>query len=89
MKMTLRHLIHRSPEAGTPEAGIPEVGIPEAAPRSVEELQARIEILTAERQQLRTVQASAEVLERNRCEIAATQWQLSYALIARYHPTAA
>jgi hypothetical protein len=76
MKMTLRQLIHRKPEAAP-------------APRSVEELQALIELLTAERQQLRTAQASADELERNRRAIAATQWQLSYALIARYHPSAA
>jgi hypothetical protein len=73
MTMTLRH-IH--PDKGAP------------AP-SVEELQALIGRLTAERQTLRATKADTEVLERNRREIAATQWQLSYALIERYLPQAA
>lgn len=73
MTMTLRHI---DPNEGAP------------AP-SVEELQALIDRLTAERQQLRATKADLEVLEQNRREIAATQWRLSYALIERYLPQAA
>lgn len=57
--------------------------------RSVEELQRVLENLTAERQRLRAVAADADALEGNRREIMATQWELSYALIARYLPQAA
>jgi hypothetical protein len=57
--------------------------------RTVEELQSLIDRLTAERQQLRTVHADRDSLESNRREIAAAQWELSYALIERYHPAAA
>ena len=57
--------------------------------RSVEELHSLINRLTAERQQLRSSHADREVLESNRREIAAAQWELSYALIQRHHPAAA
>ena len=71
---TLRQLLHRK-EGNTM--------------RTVEELQTLIDRLTAERQQLRTTHADRDALESNRREIAATQWELSYALIERYHPAAA
>lgn len=74
MKTTLRQLLHRK-EGHTM--------------RSVEELQSLIDRLTAERQQLRSAHADRDVLEGNRREIAAAQWELSYALIQRYHPAAA
>lgn len=51
---------------------------------SVEALTARIETLTAERQQLRSRCASARALERNRLKIARAQWELSHALIERH-----
>jgi hypothetical protein len=54
------------------------------SPRSVEELQALLDRLGVERQQLRLDGASAAALERNRLEIARLQWELSYALIDRY-----
>jgi len=57
--------------------------------RSVEELLDRLGALTAERQRLRLDGATQATLERNRLEIARTQWELSYALIARYVDTAA
>ena len=53
-------------------------------PRPVEELQARLDDLIAARQRLRLSGASPATLERNRLEIARTQWELSYALIERY-----
>ena len=74
MKTTLRQLIHRK-EGNTM--------------RSVEELKSLIDRLTAERQQLRSAHAERDVLESNRREIAAAQWELSYALIERYNPAAA
>lgn len=55
-----------------------------AAPRPVEELNARLDRLTADRQRLRLAGAGPSALERNRIEIARTQWELSYALIERY-----
>lgn len=73
MTMTLRHIVSDG----------------DGATRSVEELQRALDRLTAERQDLREVKAETELLERNRREIAETQWQLSYALIARYLPQAA
>jgi hypothetical protein len=54
--------------------------------QSVEALQARIDRLTTDRQQLREGRASGTVLERNRLELARAQWELSHALIARYLP---
>lgn len=53
---------------------------------SVESLTARIELLTSERQALRSKHASPATLERNRVKIARAQWELSYALIERYLP---
>jgi len=57
--------------------------------RSVEDLQAEIGVLTAERQRLRTTGSNESDLERNRLEIARLQWELSHALIGRYLRTAA
>ena len=57
--------------------------------RSVEDLQRSLDGLSAERQRLRSASAEPETLELNRREIMATQWELSYALIARYLPQAA
>jgi hypothetical protein len=53
---------------------------------SVEELQERISTLVERRQLLREQGKSALALERNRRELARCQWQLSFALIARYLP---
>jgi hypothetical protein len=55
---------------------------------SVEELQGRIGVLAATRQQLRAENAPHDVLEENRLELARTQWELSHALIQRYLPAA-
>ena len=55
---------------------------------SVEDLQARIGVLAATRQQLRADNAPYDVLEENRLELARTQWELSHALIQRYLPAA-
>ena len=60
-----------------------------APARSVEDLQAEIGVLTAERQRLRTTDANETDLERNRLEIARLQWELSHALIGRHLRTAA
>jgi hypothetical protein len=57
-----------------------------AARLTVEDLQRRIDVLTAERQRLRERRASVAALERNRLKIARAQWQLSHALIERYLP---
>lgn len=57
--------------------------------RSVEDLQAEIGVLTAERQRLRSIGSEENDLERNRLEIARLQWELSHALIGRYARTAA
>jgi hypothetical protein len=63
---------------------------PDALPaRSVEDLQAEIGVLTAERQHLRSSGSDEADLERNRLEIARLQWELSHALIGRYARTAA
>jgi len=51
---------------------------------TVEALLEEIGALVAERQELRAGGASRSSLERNRRRIARTQWQLSFALIARY-----
>lgn len=51
------------------------------ASASVEELILRLEGLVDERQQLRARSASARALERNRLQIARTQWELSHELI--------
>lgn len=59
------------------------------APRPVEDLLDLLGQLTAERQRLRLEGATQAELERNRIEIARTQWELSYALIARHLETTA
>jgi hypothetical protein len=56
---------------------------------SAEELSARLSSLVAERQELRARAASARALERNRLQIARTQWELSHVLIDRYLPATA
>lgn len=53
---------------------------------TVENLEAQIGGLVAERQSLREREAAAEALERNRLRLARAQWELSHALIARYLP---
>jgi hypothetical protein len=50
---------------------------------SAEELTARIAMLVAERQELRGRGASEASLERNRIQLARTQWELGHALIDR------
>ena len=50
---------------------------------SAEELTARIAQLVAERQELRDRDASDASLERNRIQLARTQWELGHALIDR------
>jgi hypothetical protein len=55
---------------------------------SVEALLEEIGGLTAERQLLREQGADPARLERNRVKLARAQWQLSHALIERYHPAA-
>jgi hypothetical protein len=56
---------------------------------TVEVLLERISRLTAERQRLRDEGADVARLERNRIKLARAQWELSYALIERYLPSAA
>jgi hypothetical protein len=53
---------------------------------SVEALQERISVLVARRQALRENGANPTALERNRRQLARSQWQLSFALIERYLP---
>jgi hypothetical protein len=55
---------------------------------SVEALLDEIGSLTAERQRLREQSVDAARLERNRVKLARAQWQLSHALIERYHHAA-
>jgi hypothetical protein len=55
-------------------------------PHSVEALLDEISGLTVERQRLRDRGVDAAKLERNRVKLARAQWELSHALIARYHP---
>lgn len=55
---------------------------------TVEALLDEIGGLTAERQRLRERGADAGRLERNRVKLARAQWQLSHALIERYHHAA-
>jgi len=54
---------------------------------TVEALMGEIGALTAQRQELRDVRASAAKLERNRIKLARKQWELSHALIERYLPS--
>ena len=56
---------------------------------TVETLQDRIARLVAERQSLRQDEASEGALEHNRREIASSQHELSWALIARHAPNLA
>lgn len=51
---------------------------------TVEALLVRVDGLARERQELRVGRAAAWTLERNRLALVHTQWQLSYALIARH-----
>jgi hypothetical protein len=53
---------------------------------TVEALTLRIAALVVERQQLRSANAAATELERNRLEIAGAQWELAHALIDRHLP---
>jgi hypothetical protein len=53
----------------------------------VEELSERVAALAAERQELRKVGASCEVLEENRVQLGRSQWALSHALIELHLPT--
>ena len=59
------------------------------AKHTVEELQRQIDVLAAQRQELRARQAPSAALERNRVELARAQWELSHALIERYLPAQA
>jgi hypothetical protein len=52
--------------------------------KTVETLTELLDALTRERQDLRASGAGSLTLERNRQTIAQVQWELSYALIARY-----
>jgi hypothetical protein len=52
----------------------------------VEALQGILGGLVREREELRAAGASHDELERNRVAIVRAQWELSHALIARYHP---
>lgn len=53
---------------------------------SVEVLQARLDELSRERQELRVAKAAEGELERNRLAIVEAQWDLSHALVRRYLP---
>ena len=53
---------------------------------SVEVLQARLDELSRERQELRVTKAAESELERNRLAIVEAQWDLSHALVRRYLP---
>jgi hypothetical protein len=55
-------------------------------PLPVEVLQDVLGELVREREDLRASGADPDTLERNRLAIVRAQWQLSHALIARYHP---
>ena len=55
---------------------------------SVETLNERITLLQAERQTLRAAGAGSAALERNRLQIARSQWELAHALIERHAPRA-
>jgi len=52
----------------------------------VETIALRIAELVVERQELRSANAPAAAIERNRIQIARLQWELAHALIARYLP---
>jgi hypothetical protein len=53
---------------------------------TAEDLGARLETLVAERQELRRRSASPRSLERNRLQIARTQWELGHVLIDTHLP---
>ena len=57
--------------------------------QTVESLTEVLGELTRARQDLRAAQAGSVALEQNRVAIAQAQWELSYALIARYLPSPA
>jgi hypothetical protein len=57
-----------------------------ASRRTVEALMEEIAVLATERQELRDRGAEPTRLERNRVKLARRQWELSHALIERYHP---
>jgi hypothetical protein len=59
---------------------------PATGTSTVEALQERIGAIAAERQELRVRGATPADLEANRRLLAATQWELSRALIERYLP---
>jgi hypothetical protein len=52
----------------------------------VEELSEQIAALAAERQELRRVGASCEVIEENRIRLSRSQWALCHALIELHLP---
>ena len=52
----------------------------------MEALQDRVATLTLERQELRSRDAAAAPLERNRIALARAQWELSHALIEQHRP---
>jgi ABC-type uncharacterized transport system fused permease/ATPase subunit len=52
----------------------------------VKELSEQIAALAAERQELRRIGASCEVLEENRIRLSRSQWALSHALIEQHLP---
>jgi hypothetical protein len=56
------------------------------AAAEVEALSERIAALAAERQELRRVGASCEVLEENRVQLGRSQWALCHALIEQHLP---
>jgi hypothetical protein len=56
------------------------------ASATAEELGARLEALVAQRQELRRRSASTKALERNRLQIARTQWELGHVLIDTHLP---
>jgi hypothetical protein len=56
---------------------------------NVEEVQLKIDRLTAERQDLRAAGAGRARLEENRLELVQAQWSLSRALIEKHYPEAA
>jgi hypothetical protein len=55
----------------------------------VQELSEQIAALAAERQELRRIGASGEVLEENRIRLSRSQWALSHALIEQHLPSLA
>ncbi len=68
------------PATGSGDALNGHVSVP------VETLQEVLGSLVREREALRASGAGRAELERNRLAIVGAQWELSHALIARYHP---